>query len=107
MLPLFREVGRDLSTRWPTAAHFICWLNLCPDNDISGGRVLWKGTRKVQNQAGQLFRIAAYSLHRSPTPPRKLPATHEVQTRTQGSHHRDRTQDRHYFLHHSHQTGRI
>jgi hypothetical protein len=68
VLPLFSEVGRDLSSRWPTAAHFVSWLNLCPDNDISGGRVLWKGTRKVDNRAGQIFRIAAYSLHRSPTP---------------------------------------
>jgi transposase len=68
VLPLFSEVGRDLSSRWPTAGHFISWLNLCPDNDISGGRVLWRGTRKVQNRAGQLFRMAAYSLHRSPTP---------------------------------------
>jgi transposase len=68
VLPLFSEVGRDLSTRWPTDGHFISWLNLCPDNDISGGRVLWRGTRKVQNRAGQLFRMAAYSLHRSPTP---------------------------------------
>jgi DDE superfamily endonuclease len=24
----------------PTAAHFASWLGLCPDNDISGGRVL-------------------------------------------------------------------
>jgi transposase len=68
VLPLFSEVGRDLSSRWPTAAHFVSWLSLCPDNDISGGRVLWKGTRKVDNRAGQIFRIAAYSLHRSPTP---------------------------------------
>ncbi len=69
VLPLFSEVGRDLSPRWPTAAHFVSWLNLCPDNDISGGRVLWKGTRKLlQNRAGQIFRIAAYALHRSPTP---------------------------------------
>jgi transposase len=66
--PLFSEVGRDLSSRWRSAPHFICWLNLCPDNDISGGRVLWKGTRQVQNRAGQIFRLAAYSLHRSPTP---------------------------------------
>jgi dipeptidyl aminopeptidase/acylaminoacyl peptidase len=41
---------------------------LCPDNDISGGRVLWKGTRKVRNRAGQMFRQAAYSLHHSLTP---------------------------------------
>ncbi|MEO7650311.1 MAG: transposase [Bryobacteraceae bacterium] len=34
---LFSEVGRDMS-RWPTAAHFVSWLGLCPDNDISGGR---------------------------------------------------------------------
>ena len=68
VLPLFSEVGRDLASRWPTAPHFVSWLNLCPDNDISGGRVLWKGTRKVQNRAGQIFRMAAYSLHRSPTP---------------------------------------
>ncbi len=64
---LFGEVGRDLS-KWPTAAHFASWLALCPDNDISGGRVLWKGVRKVNNRAGQLFRLAAHSLHRSPTP---------------------------------------
>jgi transposase len=68
VLPLFSEVGRDLSSRWSTASHFVSWLNLCPDNDISGGRVLWKGTRKVQNRAGQMFRMAAYSLHRSPSP---------------------------------------
>ena len=68
VLPLFSEIGRDLSSRWPTAAHFVSWLNLCPDNDISGGRVLWKGARKLQNRASQIFRMAAYSLHRSPTP---------------------------------------
>jgi transposase len=68
VLPLFSEVGRDLSSRWRTAPHFVSWLNLCPDNDISGGRVLWKGTRKIHSRAGQIFRMAAYSLHRSPTP---------------------------------------
>jgi transposase len=66
-LVLFSELGRDLS-RWPTAAHFVSWLGLCPDNDISGGRVLWRGRRKVRNRAGQLFRMAAYALHHSLTP---------------------------------------
>jgi transposase len=65
--PLFSEVGRDLS-KWPTTAHFASWLGLCPDNDISGGRVLWRGVRKIKNRAGQLFRLAAHSLHRSLTP---------------------------------------
>jgi transposase len=40
-LLLFSEVGRDMS-RWKTAACFVSWLALCPDNDISGGRVLWQ-----------------------------------------------------------------
>jgi transposase len=39
-----------------------------PDNDISGGRVLWRGVRKIKNRAGQLFRLAAHSLHRSLAP---------------------------------------
>jgi transposase len=43
---LFSEVGRDMS-RWPTASHFVSWLGLCPDNDISGGKVLWRGTRRT------------------------------------------------------------
>lgn len=66
-LPLFSEVGRDMS-KWPTADHFTSWQGLCPDNDISGGKVLWRGTRKAHNRAGQLFRHAAYSLHHNLTP---------------------------------------
>jgi transposase len=66
-LTLFSEVGRDMS-RWPTAACFVSWLALCPDNDISGGRVLWKGMRLVHNRAGQMFRMAANSLHHTQTP---------------------------------------
>ena len=67
VLTLFSEVGRDMS-RWKTAGQFESWLALCPDNDISGGRVLWKGMRKVHHRAEDLFRMAAYSLHRDPTP---------------------------------------
>jgi transposase len=67
VLTLFSEVGRDMS-RWPTAGQFVSWLALCPDNDISGGRVLWRGMRRVHNRAGELFRMAAYSLHHDKTP---------------------------------------
>jgi transposase len=62
VLALFSEIGRDLS-RFPTAAHFVSWLGLCPDNDKSGGQVLWHGARKIQQRAGQMFRLAAHSLH--------------------------------------------
>jgi transposase len=64
---LFSEVARDMS-RWPTAAHFVFWLGLCPDNDISGGKVLWRGARRTKSRAGTLFRLAAHSLHRDQTP---------------------------------------
>ncbi len=65
-LSLLTEVGVDLK-RFRTAAHFVSWLGLCPDNDMSGGR-WWRGVRQVHNRAGQMFRQAASSLHRSQTP---------------------------------------
>jgi transposase len=64
---LFSEVSRDMS-RWPSAGHFVSWLGLCPDNDISGGKVLWRGVRRTKSRAGTLFRLAAHSLHRDQTP---------------------------------------
>jgi transposase len=68
VIPLFSEVGRDLAARFPTAKQFVSWLGLCPDNDKSGGKVLWTGVRKINNRAGQMFRIAASSLHRTASP---------------------------------------
>jgi len=67
VLVLFTEVGRDMS-RWETASNFASWLGLCPDNDISGGRVLWRGIRTTQNRAGQIFRLAAHALHHDQSP---------------------------------------
>jgi transposase len=67
VLSLFTEVGRDMS-RWPTAGQFVSWQALCPDNDISGGKVLWRGTRKMHNRTAQMFRLAAHSLHHDQTP---------------------------------------
>lgn len=64
---LFSAGGRDMA-RWPTAAHFVSWLGLCPDNDISGGKVLWRGARRTKNRAGTLCRLAAHCLHHNQTP---------------------------------------
>lgn len=61
-IPIFSEVGRDLAPRFPTAAHFASWLGLCPDNDKSGGQVLWTGVRRITNRAARMFRMAASSL---------------------------------------------
>jgi transposase len=58
------EVGWDLS-RFPTEKHFCSWLGLCPDNRITGGKIVRTGTRKVKNRAAAALRMAAQSLHRS------------------------------------------
>ena len=55
------EVGLDMS-RWKTEAHFASWLGLCPDNRISGDRVLGRGTRHVVNRAATALRMAATTL---------------------------------------------
>jgi hypothetical protein len=65
VLTLFSAIGRDM-TRWPTAGQFVSWLGLCPDNDITGGKVRWRGMRRVKNRAGTLFRLP--SLHREESP---------------------------------------
>ena len=58
------EVGLDMS-RWNTEAQFASWLGLCPDNRISGDKVLSKGTRHVINRAATALRLAAVTLLRS------------------------------------------
>jgi transposase len=61
---LISEVGVDM-TRWATEAHFASWLGLCPDNRITGGQVIRKGTRHVINRAATALRLAATTLLRS------------------------------------------
>jgi hypothetical protein len=63
---LLSEVGRDLSA-FPNAAAFASWLGLCPDNRVSGGKVLSARTRKVKNRLAKALRLAAQSLLRSQT----------------------------------------
>ena len=63
-LLLYSELGNDMR-RWPSGGEFVSWTALCPDNDKTGGQVVWTGIRQVQNRAGQLFRQAANSLHHS------------------------------------------
>ena len=61
---LLTEVGPDLS-RFANASAFASWLGLCPDNRISGGKILFVKTRVVKNRAAMALRMAAQSLHRS------------------------------------------
>ncbi len=61
---LFGEIGPDF-TKFRSASAFASWMGLCPDNDISGGKVLFVGTRKVKCRAALALRMAAQSLHHS------------------------------------------
>jgi transposase len=61
---IIAEVGVAIS-RWKTEKNFASWLGLCPDNRVSGGKVLKRGTRQVVNRAATAFRLAAWNLIRS------------------------------------------
>lgn len=61
---LFSEIGRDLSA-FPTAKHFASWLGLCPNNQVSGGKILSARTRAVPCRAANALRLAAQCLHHS------------------------------------------
>jgi transposase len=61
---ILSEVGMDMD-RWKTEAHFASWLGLCPDNRVSGDKVLTRGTRHVINRAATALRMAASTLLRS------------------------------------------
>lgn len=62
---LYCELGSDLSA-FPTVGSFTSHCGLCPQNQVSGGRVLHKGTRNVKSRVAQIFRMAAQSVARSP-----------------------------------------
>jgi transposase len=63
-LVILTEVGPDVS-RFPSEKHFASWLGLCPDQRISGGRVLSSRTRRVINRVSDALRMAAVTLERS------------------------------------------
>jgi transposase len=63
-LVILTEVGPDMS-RFSSEKKFASWLGLCPDNRISGGKVLSSRTRRVINRVSDALRIAAMTLERS------------------------------------------
>jgi transposase len=63
-LVMLTEVGPNV-TGFKTEKHFCSWLGLCPDNRISGGKVLSSHTRRVINRASDALRMAAVTLERS------------------------------------------
>ena len=56
------EVGPDLS-RFRNASAFASWLGLCPDQKVSGGKVLYTGSRKVKSRVAIALRLGAQCLY--------------------------------------------
>jgi hypothetical protein len=61
---IISETGIDMS-KWKTQKHFTSWLNLAPNNRITGGKILKPAKSKKKNKAGQSFLMAAYTIQRS------------------------------------------
>jgi transposase len=60
------EAGWDM-TKWRTENHFVSWLRLCPDNKISGEKIIGKGKLPTNNRLTSALKMAATSLKQSYT----------------------------------------
>jgi len=58
------EAGPDMS-KWEDEHHFVSWLRLCPDNRISGDKVIGKGRLPTNNRASTALKMAASTLRTS------------------------------------------
>ena len=63
-LAILAEIGTDMH-RWPSVKHFCSWLGLCPQHQISGGKVLSRRVRPGAHRVTVALRLAARSLHHS------------------------------------------
>jgi transposase len=65
-MTILSEVGWDMS-KWKAENNFVSWLKLCPDNKISGDKVIGKGRMPTNNRATGALRMAASNLRLSDT----------------------------------------
>jgi transposase len=67
-LTVFSETGPGLKEKFPTEKQFLSWLNVVPDNKITGGKVISSRVKRKKNKAGLAFRDAASSLWKAHNP---------------------------------------
>jgi transposase len=63
---ILSEAGWDMS-KWKTEDHFVSWLRLCPDNRISGDKIIGKGRLPTNNRISIALKMAASTLRLSST----------------------------------------
>jgi transposase len=61
---IISHTGVEMS-RWPSHKEFVSWLSLCPNNEITGGKVFSSRTKRSKNGASQALRMAAMSVAKS------------------------------------------
>src|SRR5437870_9119471 len=61
-----KKTAYDMS-KWKTENHFVSWLRLCPDNRISGEKIIGKGRLPTNNRATIALKMAASTLRQSDT----------------------------------------
>ena len=61
VLCLLTHMGHDIY-KFPSSKHFCSWLRLCPNNKISGGKILSSRTPKGKNKIALALRQAANSI---------------------------------------------
>ena len=65
-MTILSEAGWDMS-KWETEDHFVSWLRLCPDNRISGDKIIGKGRLPTNNRVTIALKMAASTLRTSKT----------------------------------------
>jgi transposase len=93
VLNFFCEVGPQI-TRFASSKHFASWLGLCPDNRISGGKILSSKTRNVRCRLANALRMAAITLYRSGSALGDYFRRLRARLGSPGGHHRRRSQTR-------------
>ena len=65
LLQLIGELGHDFVGKFENCHMFCNWLNLVPNNKISGGKPLSSKIPKRTNACGQIFQLCANSLKKN------------------------------------------
>ena len=65
-MTILSEAGWDM-TKWKTEHHFVSWLRLCPDNRISGDKIIGQGRLPTNNRVTNALRMAASTVRLSNT----------------------------------------
>lgn len=67
-LTLLSETGPCLKQKFPSEKQFLSWLNVVPNNKVTGGKMISSRVPKKKNRAGQALREAANALWNAKNP---------------------------------------